>query len=990
MNSKAKKKTPTLPTSSATPNFPVIGVGASAGGLEAFKQLIREIPSDSGMAYVLVQHLNPSHESNLTEILSRGTKIPVQEITDELHIEPNHIYVIPPDKILTTADGRLNLSPRDSIKTNLVIDVFFTSLAVVREGMAVGVVLSGTGSDGTLGLKMIKEHGGITFAEDSTAAYNDMPQSAINAGVVDFVLPANKIPAQLLQIKLSFTTAHAVQDEESISKDVHIIFKQMLSLLQHRRGVDFVYYKQSTVRRRIARRMALHRIEQLSDYLDLLRNDRNEQDTLFQDLLIPVTSFFRDPKTFETLSENIFPAIFKNKSTDEPARFWIAGCSTGEEVYSIAICLHEFLGNTFSGRRIQIFASDISGIAVKKARLGMYNKNEVQSLPPDRLKKYFTKVDGNYQVHKIIRDICIFAEHNFLKDPPFAKVDLISCRNVMIYMDPFLQKKALTNFHYALNPNGFLLLGKSETASAASELFTLLNKHDKIYSRKPIPSRYIHVASERVEKDLALQNSELKTQDTTQTDFRKSAESILLTKYTPASVVVNEHMDIVHIHGSITPYLEPSPGKPTFNLLKMAREGLGFELRNALHKAKIGKTSVSKEGIPTRTNGKQSLVRIEIIPLTDSIDEHYLIVFEKSELPSVSLPKSKVKHKDESNVLIQQLKNELAQTREDMRSISEEQEAVNEELQSSNEELQSSNEEMQSLNEELETSKEELQSTNEELTILNHELIDKQDLLNEARLYSEAIVATIREPLIVLDKNLRIRTANASFCRTFYLAEQEVIGKLFYEIGHHQWEDKKLRGLLEKVLPFNTRIENFEILITFPTIGERTMLFNALQMTNEKKGDEKEKLILLAIEDITQQKNADEKEAIFATIREPLIILDKTLRVKNANPSFYKKFKTKKEEITGKKIYEIVNRMFDNTLLSPLLEKVLPQRTQITDYEIIVDLPPFGTSNMLINARQINNEKTSEQLILLAIEDITERKIAEQRTAHIIKNIDKK
>ncbi|MBA3987263.1 MAG: histidine kinase, partial [Flavobacteriales bacterium] len=412
--------------SSSAHNFPIVGIGASAGGLDAFKQLLEAIPADSGMAYVLVQHLNPAHESMLTEILARVTKIPIEEITDEVKILPNHIYVMPSGKILTSVDGVLKLTPRDIVKTNLVIDIFFTSIAVVWESMAVGVVLSGTGADGTVGLKMIKEHGGITIVQDESAEYGDMAQSAVNAGVVDFVLLPEKIPAHLLHIGNTYAVAHALGEEEELPKDDEAVFTQILNLLHQRSGVDFTYYRQSTVRRRIGRRMALQKRGNLADYLKFLRSDKAEQDALFQDMLIPVTAFFRDPKTFETLTEKVFPALFKNKTADDTIRFWIAGCSTGQEAYSIAICLHEFLGMKITNRHIQIFASDISERAIKKARTGMYSKAEVQTISDERLRNYFTKTDGSYLVNKTIRDLCVFANHNFLKDPPFAKMDLIT------------------------------------------------------------------------------------------------------------------------------------------------------------------------------------------------------------------------------------------------------------------------------------------------------------------------------------------------------------------------------------------------------------------------------------------------------------------------------------------------------------------------------------------------------------------------------------
>ncbi len=781
------------------------------------------------MAYVVVQHLNPTHQSSLTDILSRVTKIPIEEITDEVLIVPNHIYVMPAGKILTSIDGVLKLTQRDSIKTNLVIDIFFTSIAVVWESMAVGVVLSGTGADGTVGLKMIKEHGGITIAQDESAAYGGMPQSAVDANVVDFVLPAEKIPGQLLKINSSYASAHAIGEEKPLPKNDELMLTQILQVLHQSSGVDFKHYKQSTVNRRIGRRMALHKRGNLTDYFKFLRNDQTEQQALFQDMLISVTSFFRDPATFETLTEKVFPALLKNKKTDEALRFWIAGCATGEETYSIAICLHEFLGKKIPDIKIQIFASDISESAISKARTGVYSKDKLQNISEPRLSYYFTKTEGGYRVNKNIRDLCVFANHNFLKDPPFARMDLISCRNVLIYMETFLQKRALSTFHYALNKNGLLLLGKSETVTASPELFTPFDKKNKIYSRKMGTSHFMQVAS-RLREHTITTNDTISKKKVPKTDFRDSADAILISK-SPAAVVINAEMDIVHIHGDIEPFLKHLPGKPSLNLIKMAREGLAFELRSAMNKIKTGQNTFIKKEIPFKTNRKKALASIEIVTLTNTAEPHYLILFTKTHLPAKE--EILIRPVGDMGATIkrnEQLEKELAESREDMLSITENMEAANEELQSSNEELQSVNEEMQSFNEELETSKEELQSSNEELIILNQELSEKQEQYNTSRDYSDSIVSTIKEPLLVLDKNLRVKSANASFYRKFQLSEKETEGYLFYELQNHQWDNYDLRRMLEKILPQKNKVEDFEMIV-----DKRIMLLNAREYIKRKK-----------------------------------------------------------------------------------------------------------------------------------------------------------
>ena len=836
--------------------FPVVGIGASAGGLDAFKKLLKAIPEKSGMAYVLVQHLDPNHESMLPEILQKITSIPVLEISDKIKVEPDNIYVIPSNKIMVATDGVLHLAPRPAkskAERTLPIDLFFTSLAEVHQMHAIGVVLSGTATDGTLGLKAIKDYGGITFAQDeASAAYGGMPGSAVQAGVVDFVLPPEEIPAKILEI----TKAMLVNGGEHhlLQKDDDV-FRQILALLRIRKGNDFTYYKQTTVRRRILRRMALNKNEKPANYLLFLRGNIAEQDALYQDMLIPVTEFFRDTKTFEHLSENVFPQLIKNKTPDQILRIWVAGCSTGEEVYSIAICLKELLGPNH--QRVQLFATDISEPAITKARLGIYKKSETGNVSPQRISEFFTKINGSYQVNKQLREMCVFAVHNFLKDPPFGKMDFISCRNVLIYMEPYLQKKALTTFHYALNPNGFLLLGKSETTSCVIDLFAPAAKNDKIFTRKNVPGKYMHVASPRSEQNFGLTDSGSKS-DVVRTDFQKTADDILLSKYTPAGVVVNEELDIVYFRGNTGNYLEQSAGKPTHNLLKMARHGLAFELRNILHKAKKEKAPVVKENIPMQINGNLHQISIETIPLTNTIEPHYLILFHDQTLSGIPTPavlsgtKQTVKTKgDEKDLRIRQMEQELEQIREDMRSITEDQEAANEELQSANEELLSGSEELQSLNEELETNKEELQSTNEELTIVNHEIISLNEILTDARDYAEAIRATIHEPMLILDTNFRVSSANPSFYKYFGVKEDETEGMILFDLGNGQWDIPALHELLDNIIARNANFQDFEFKHKFPVIGEKILLLNASRII-QKSGQEQR--ILLAIEDITSQK----------------------------------------------------------------------------------------------------------------------------------------
>ncbi len=711
--------------------FPVVGVGASAGGLSAFKEFVGGIPKNSGMAYVLVQHLDPRHQSLLSEILQKFTAVPVIEITDDIEVMPNHIYIIPSNKMLLASDGVLMLSKRpapEKNQKNLPINLFFNSLAIIHGSHSLGVVLSGTASDGTQGLTDIKSSGGITFAQDEgTAEWPQMPNSAINAGVVDFILPPSEIPKKILQLiknKKSNTYIPSEVNEEDAGT-----IRQILLLINLRHNTDFTYYKESTIKRRILRRMALNKYTSPGLYLNFLKKNNSEIDSLFQDLLIHVTNFFRDPHIFENLSNTLLPLLIEKKKENEPIRIWIAGCSTGEEAYSLAICINEHLKekssrdqeksknlNGFNGN-VQIFASDISEPAVLFARKGIYKKADVEKINPERLAEYFDKSNGGYQIKKEIRESCVFAVHNFLKDPPFGNMNFISCRNVLIYLQPYLQKKALTTFHYSLKPDGYLLLGKSESTGSVQGFFTSTNKKDKLFKKNNIPGSFnIPRSKTNLSVNQALQvNKEIPVE---RTDFQRTADELLLKKYTPASIVVNDAMDIVLFRGSTSNYLEQQSGEPSHNLMKMAKQGLAFELRNIIHKVKKEGKVIKKSLEFILEDGDRQMLTVEAMSLPKVVDPHYMVIFHPTGSPSKEPKKGKGQvKKDEKELRIHELENELTLSREDMRGITEDQEGVNEELQSANEELLSGSEELQSLNEELETSKEELQSTNEELTV---------------------------------------------------------------------------------------------------------------------------------------------------------------------------------------------------------------------------------------------------------------------------------
>ncbi len=747
----------------------VVGVGASAGGLEAFEQLLRSLPNDTGLAFVLVQHLAPKHESMLSELLAKATRMPVVEVTQGMRVQGNHVYVIPPNADMSISDSVLHLSPLSPDRgLRMPIDSFFRSLADTHQSRSIGVILSGTASDGTLGLQAIKALGGVTFAQDAQSAkYSAMPRSAIAAGNVDFVLPPEAIARELKRIATHVKVLgpdERPEAEERITPDATL--NKIFFLLRNFSRVDFSFYKPGTIKRRITRRMFLRKIDKLEAYLQYLRRHRDEVEALFNDVLINVTSFFREPDSFEALKTVAFPAIMAQKGPNLPIRIWVPGCSTGEEVYSIAIILLESLGEKAPNTQIQVFATDLSEGIISKARAGIYPESVAMDISSERLRRFFLKVENGYQINKHIRDIVVFAKQDLAKDPPFSKLDLISCRNVMIYMSQVLQKRILPLFHYALNPGGILFLGSSETVGGFGELFVPLDKKNRIYTKKPVQSLVPFDFGPRFHADQEIRvNAEVaKT-----LDLQKIGEQMLLYRYSPPSVIVNDRLEIVQFFGQTGPFLDPLPGDATLNLLRMVKTGLHLELRTAFQKAKRD-GAVRKDGVLVQEDSGLKTVNFEISPIKNipGGERYYLVVFEEANRSIIEEPKknktqaapaTKTGKREMSQLELEnkRLKEELDASREYLQSIIEEQRTTNEELRSANEEIQSSNEELQSINEELETAKEELQSTNEELTTVNEELQNRNEELSKVNSDLSNLLSSVNIPIIMLGNDFRIR-----------------------------------------------------------------------------------------------------------------------------------------------------------------------------------------------------------------------------------------
>ncbi|MEX2220542.1 MAG: chemotaxis protein CheB [Candidatus Rokuibacteriota bacterium] len=966
--------------SSAGTPFPIVGIGASAGGLEAFSQLLRALPADTGMAFVLVQHLDPTHESRLSEVLARTTAMPVGTVTDHLRVEPDHVYVIPSNADLTIGGGVLRLAPRAGVDRHTPIDHFFRSLAQEQVGHAIGVVLSGTGSDGTLGLRAIKEGGGIALVQDEKSAkHPGMPQSA--AAAADFVLAPAGIARELARIgghpyvtqaMPSGTGPGQVDDKADVSA--------VLRVLRTATGVDFAQYKPASIRRRIARRMLLQRSADLATYVRHLRQTPGEAQALHDDFLIQVTGFFRDPEGYEALGQSVFPSLVKARAGDEPIRIWVPGCATGEEAYSLAICLLEFLGEM--GRfPIQMFATDLSASAVTRARAGTFPAAIEHEVSPDRLRRFFVKADGRYQINKAVRDMCVFAPHDLTKDPPFSKLDLITCCNVLIYLGPELQERIIRLFHYALKPTGFLKVGPSESVGRFKNLFSAVEKKHRIYARKAGPSHHLGFGLTAGDRIAAPAGTRPQEAGQSAAAIEKEADRLILGRYAPAGVVVNADMQIMQFRGKTGPYLEGTPGAASLDLFKMVREGLASALRHAVHQATKRAGPVKAEGLRVRTSGGIRQVGLEVIPIGSAEETkggHYLILFveERAQrVPPAPSRKSALGPQRAGERRLAQLSRELSDARQHLRAIGEAHEATMEELRAATEEAQSSNEELQSTNEELETSKEELQATNEELTTVNDELSSRNNELGQLSNDLGNFLTSTHVPILMVGTDLRVRRMTPAAERALNLAPADIgrpIGDLRLSVDVPHLE-ALLREVIETLSPQEREIE------------ARDGRWYSVRVRPYRTADNRIDGAVISFIDIDAAKRGfeqarearDQAQAIIATVRGPLVVLDADLRVVTASRSFYEAFHVAGEATEGRSLFDLGNGQWNIPALRTLLEEILPRDSAVDDFEVEHDFETIGRRTMLLNARRVLSTSGRPAAILLAIEDVTERMTGE-------------
>lgn len=766
-------------TVNAAGKIPIVGIGASAGGLEALEQFFAKMPVNSGMAFVVIQHLDPNHKGIMTELLQRVTGMKVQTVTDRLKIKPNCVYVIPANKSMSVLNGSLHLFvPVETRGLRLPIDFFFRSLADDLGAKSIGIILSGMGSDGTLGLTAIKEKEGTVMVQDPTSAkFDSMPRSAIDNVLIDIVAPADELPAKLMAIsKQNLPLSNKLVLEKDVSS-----LEKIVILLRTKTGNDFSQYKKNTVYRRIERRMGIHQINKIGSYVRYLQDNSNEIDILFKELLIGVTSFFRDTLLWEEIKEKIMPSLIEKLPQKYILRVWIPGCSTGEEAFSLAMVFKEAMEKANHGKNIllQAFATDIDNTAIEKARKAIYPRSIVADVSPDRLSRFFTKVNDQYRVNKEIRDMVVFAPQNVIKDPPFTKLDIISCRNLLIYLDAGLQKKLLTLFHYSLNPGGILLLGSAETNGTQNELFSVINSKLRIYrslgSSKTeelydFPSSFSRYKLGKVEDQ---------TPANIPNNIQFFTDQLLLQQFSPSSVLVTNLGDILYITGSTGKYLEPAAGKANMNIFAMAREGLSDELPLVFHKATKSYDKVVLHNLKMGSNNevRYADVTIQQIEKPPQLKGRILIVF--ADVPIVNHVSTELKTgKGLKRTFHSELELDLQHKKEDLQSLREEMQTSQEELKSTNEELQSTNEELQSTNEELTTSKEEMQSLNEELHTVNIELQNRIE--DSVRLNNDMsnLLGSIEIATLFLDKNLKIRQFTHQATKIFKLRQSDV-GRLF-------------------------------------------------------------------------------------------------------------------------------------------------------------------------------------------------------------------
>ncbi|HYK91978.1 MAG TPA: chemotaxis protein CheB [Acidobacteriota bacterium] len=911
-----KKRAPTRKTVSHP--FPIVGIGASAGGLEAFEQFFKHMPPDSAMAFILVPHLDPGHASMMPDLLRRYTQMKVVEVANGTKIAPNQVYIVPPNRDMAVCEGTLQLTqPEKTRGLRMPIDSFLRSLAEDQGENAICIILSGSGTDGSMGLRAVHGAGGMSMVQSTdTARYEGMPRSALDTGLADFVLPVEKMPEQLLAYVKKISSKKARQI--SVVEKAPTALQKVLLSLRTQTGHDFSHYKKTTIYRRIEKRMDVHNIEDITHYVRYLHDRPDEVQTLLKELLIGVTSFFRDPEAFEVLKTKLLPMLVDGKPEDYQLRIWVPACATGEEAYSIAMVVREFLEREKRNPKFQIFGTDIDEEAIRKARTGIYPDNVAIDVSPDQLKRFFVKDEFGLRIKKDIRENVVFALQNVIKDAPFTKLDLLSCRNLLIYLEPELQDRLLPLFSYSLRPGGILFLGSSESIGRFSDLFITLDKKWKFFQTPASPTGQTGAFTAM---PWYVEHGPREVADETERRKKPTVAEIsqhsLLDVFVPPLVVVNEKGDIAYVHGQTGKYLEPAPGAASMNVLEMARTGLRFELRSGLHMAVNKKKEAKYPRLNVKTNGEIQPVNLTVKPLVGAeIDGLYLVTFEDAAAP-VKPKEIEITHKPHSKYQdrIRQLEQDLAYTKETLQATIEELQATNEELRSTNEEHQSTNEELQSTNEELETSKEELQSVNEELVTVNSELQAKLDQLSRTEGDMKALLESINIGTIFLDPELQIKRFTGQAAHIFHLISTDVgrpisdiRSKLEYD-SLAKDSERVLETLQPSELELHTKDNHWYLMRIQPSRTPENVIDG----------------VAVTFTDIDKMKRAEQgilssKKELFETlesIKDGFFALDKEWRFTYVNQEAETFLGKNRTEILGRSIWQC----FDNSVSSRVYQE---------------------------------------------------------------------
>ena len=990
--SEAKRQKDKNPSEPAAPIqytekvFPIVGIGASAGGLKALEKFFDHMPPQENISFVVVQHLDPKHESLMPGLLEKHTEMKISTANSGQKIEPNHLYLRPPGRDVVVKNRTLYLQePSEGRGIQLTIDIFFRSLAEDLGELAICIILSGAGSDGTLGLKSIKGEGGMAMVqEEKQAEYNGMPLSAINTGLVDYILPVEKMPGQLITYirHLSEVPERIGSDEEKTEQSVN----RILTSVRLATGHDFKNYKRGTIYRRVARRMAVQQIGEISHYAQYLRQNPAEIHELFKDLLINVTNFFRDPAAFEVLEREALPELLEQKGKKEeergtPLRIWVPGCGTGEEAYSLAMLLIEATERQGDHFRVQVFATNISDETIEFGRAGVYPDNIAADVSPERLKRFFTKESNNYLIDRQIREMVVFAVHDLTRDPPFSRLDLVGCRNVLIYMNTPLQKKIIPLFHYALREGGILFLGSSEGVGEYTQLFELIDQKHRIYRNKKTEDQHAlleqligRAGPELGEPARGARGQPAGDARQSELNIRRLVEQSIIRKYAPPSVLVDGKFQILYFHGDTSKYLKPPRGEPSFDLLRMATEGLHYTLDKALLEVKRGKKPLTLENLKIRHNLAFLTVDIVLTPLfeTRGGSDLILISFEDKTPPhEIRSEEDRAAKAEDFDSRLTTMQNELDATRQKLQATIEELETSNEELRSANEELQANNEELQSTNEELESAREELQSTNEELETVNEELQRKNlDLVRAEddmrNLFHATGIATI-----YLNDELQIVRFTQAATTIFNLREQDV-GRPVSDITG-QFNAGILSEAAKNVMKSLEKKE-------WDVPGQDDRCFS-VRMLPYRTTDNVIAGVVITIMEVTEARKVEQGaekakasfESVMDSIPDLLVILDREHKVLSASWSFYDFFRLKKKDMKNAELYQVGKGEWNIPELRSLLDRVVESGKTVKGYKLEAEFPGLGHKVLLLDANPIEAKDERPEMILVIMREIKEQ-----------------